>query len=152
MLFTSTSLRASTAGTWSWGTGSRSCTPRATSRSRSARSSAVEDVPKISYAAPASVAARAIASYPLAGEVRPSETARSGSTASRSTGANAARSIPWPIATTFPDGNGNERSSTLRTAVASRSASTSVRLRFQWVNQSSSGTWRGRVSGAARIA
>ena len=61
-------------------------------------------------------------------------------------------SIPCPIATTFRESSGNERRSTVSTADESRSASTSVRLGFQCVNQSRSGTRRGRVSGAARIA
>ena len=66
--------------------------------------------------------------------------------------ANAAMSMPWPIASTLFESSGKERLSTLSTAVESRSARTSVRLRFQCVNQSSSGMPRGRTSGAARIA
>ena len=65
---------------------------------------------------------------------------------------NSARSIPWPIATTFRDAIGNERASTLTTAVDAFSAASSVRVRFQCVNQSRTGTPSGRASGAARTA
>ena len=55
--------------------------------------------------------------------MRPSETHPETLAGSRSTQRRRSVSIPWPIATTFRESSGNERRSTLRTAVESRSAS-----------------------------
>ena len=60
--------------------------------------------------------------------------------------------MPWPMATTFRESMGNERRSTLTTAVDALSAASSVRVRFQCVNQRRSGTPSGRASGAASTA
>ncbi len=61
-------------------------------------------------------------------------------------------SIPWPIGTTFADGSGNERVSTLTTADETRSASFSVVAARQCVYQSTSRIPSGRTIGAASTA
>ena len=65
---------------------------------------------------------------------------------------NWATSIPWPIARSFDDRSGNERSSTDTTAVESRSASERSRELRQCVNQSKTFVPTGRASGAASTA
>ncbi len=53
--------------------------------------------------------------------------------------ANSARSMPWPIPRTFGDASGNERRSTVTTAVQTFSAARTMELPFQCVYQRTSG-------------
>ncbi len=61
-------------------------------------------------------------------------------------------SIPCPIGTTFGDGSGKERVSTVTIADETRSARRSVGPPRQCVNQSTSGIPSGRTIGAASTA
>ena len=133
------------------GTGSSTRAPRAPrAASRSARSSAVSDGPRSSSSTSASAAARTIVSSPSparCGRARPRAAARP---AARSTHAKRVEVDPVPDRDDLRATRaGTSWRSTLSTAVddalGERRAS---RDGFQCVNQSSSGTRRGRASGA----
>ena len=111
-----------------------------------------DEGPRSSSSTPASPAARAIVSSPFAGEVRPSATTRS---ALRRLALDAAEAVGVDTVADRDDLAGVERErapvdADHRGRERARRA-TSVRLGFQCVNQRSSGTRRGRVSGAARM-
>ena len=67
----------------------------------------------------------------------------------RSLQGNSSTSMPCPMATTLPDGRGNERRSTDTTASAAYKPARSIGVACQCVYQSSSGTRPGRHQGAA---